>query len=144
MSDQVDQANQTADYLVSVMIGNAKRHEPIAKHTGYCLYCGEPTKDIERRWCDTDCKYGAIVENGYSNWTVMGADLFCLKKAHPDGEFDIFYSESKELKYAEKCDHFTKGESGLFDVEGETSPEEAFNGDKELIALGKTYEAHRI
>lgn len=56
MSDQVDNANETADYLVKVMIGNAKRHEPIAKHTGHCLYCGKPTKDIKRRWCNADCR----------------------------------------------------------------------------------------
>lgn len=56
MVDKVDEANQTDDYLVNVMIGNAKRHETVAKETGYCLSCGKPTNNIKRRWCNADCR----------------------------------------------------------------------------------------
>ena len=56
MVDKVDEANQTADYLVDVMIGNAKRNESVAKETGYCLNCGEPISEQGRRWCNADCR----------------------------------------------------------------------------------------
>ena len=54
MSDLVDNANDTAEYLAQMAVrdARAKKDGPIA--TGHCLNCGEELNN-KRRWCDKDC-----------------------------------------------------------------------------------------
>lgn len=56
---------------------------------------------------------------GYSNYTVEGTEFICMKKAHPDGEFDRFYGDNPQLEYAQVCPLFSAGEAIQMDVEGE-------------------------
>ena len=56
MADKIDNAQETAEFLANVMIGNARKSESIAKETGYCLNCGEDINEPGRRWCDSDCR----------------------------------------------------------------------------------------
>lgn len=67
----------------------------------------------------TDCKHCLLQDHGYSNWTVEGTTVHCLKGKHPDGEFDRWYGEDDRLLYANKCKSFKKGVAQDIDVEHE-------------------------
>ena len=54
MSDLVDNANATAEYLAGLAVKDARTKRQGPKPTGHCLNCGE-TLNGERRWCDKDC-----------------------------------------------------------------------------------------
>ena len=83
----------------------------------------------------TECKYCYQQDTGYSNYTVMGTDVSCLKKKHPDGCFDLFYGEEVKLNFANECDYFTKGKGLLIDCEMEDGNIEAYTDDLEIKAL---------
>ena len=84
------------------------------------------TTDAERR-CD-HCRFAVLVDTGYSNWTVMGTDLFCSKRLHPEDGFDIFYGVDEKLKFAVSCDAFEGGDPLMIDCDherlDELTPEE--------------------
>jgi hypothetical protein len=66
MSDLVDRAALAQEQALSDEIAAARKHlNQSPKPTGYCLYCGEPQEDPNRRFCDADCaadaeNYGTI------------------------------------------------------------------------------------
>ena len=72
---------------------------------------------------------------GYSNYTVEGTEFVCLKRVHPDGDFDRFYGENPRLKHAEKCSYFIKGDGLDIDCDWEDGGIEAYTNDPEIIAL---------
>lgn len=64
--------------------------------------------DKNQRNCG-DCKFSVRQDYGYSNWTVEGTNFSCLKDLHPDREFDFFYGEPDQLKYASSCQSYVFG-----------------------------------
>lgn len=71
--------------------------------------------------CDS-CKWAMLVDEGYSNYTVMGTSFTCLLGVHPEGTFDEFYGEDKRLDYAERCYQFAEGEATHLDVDRQDGP----------------------
>jgi len=51
-----------------------------------------------KRCCN--CRYSLTEDNGYSNWTVEGTDIDCLKKLNPSFPVDAWYGECPEGKFA--------------------------------------------
>ena len=45
----------------------------------------------------TSCKFAVLEDYGYSNYTTEGTNFRCGVGKHPDGEFDAFYGEEKNL-----------------------------------------------
>lgn len=83
----------------------------------------------------TDCKYCYQQDTGYSNYTVMGTDVDCLKKKHPDGCFDLFYGEEAKLNFANECADFIEGEGLFIDCDMEDGGIDAYTDDPEIKAL---------
>ncbi|WP_290654443.1 DUF2116 family Zn-ribbon domain-containing protein [Idiomarina sp.] len=54
MSDLVDNANDTAQYLSELAVADARSSRDWPEASGHCLNCGEPLNN-KRRWCDKDC-----------------------------------------------------------------------------------------
>ena len=75
--------------------------------------------------CDT-CENCALVDNGYSNYTVMGTDVHCMVYAHPGTPFDLWYGEDWRLEFARFCHSYKEGEPARFDVEIHESDLEHF------------------
>ena len=71
-----------------------------------------------KQTCD-NCRYAVMQDVGYSNYTVEGTEFSCLKKLHPDGEFDRWYGEEPRLGFAAKCDGYRAGTCIELDVDGE-------------------------
>lgn len=67
------------------------------------------------------CANCLLVDNGYSNWTVMGTDVFCIVDKHPNPGWDQWY----ELRpndpgfFAVECPAFTEGDAERLDVDKE-------------------------
>ncbi len=55
MADEIDIADEVAETILQAQIEQARKQEPSAIPTGFCLFCGEPVED-ERRWCDSSCR----------------------------------------------------------------------------------------
>ena len=70
------------------------------------------------------CHNGARVENGYSNWTVEGADFYCLEDMHPEAPFDCWYGTDVRLNLAEECGQYLSGEPVEIDVDQDTATAE--------------------
>lgn len=69
--------------------------------------------------CCGECRFCLFQDEGYSNYTVENTVFHCMKKVHPDGEFDRFYGEDKRLEFAECCPQFEAGSAISLDVERE-------------------------
>lgn len=82
-----------------------------------------------------NCIYCYLQDYGYSNYTVEGTEFYCLKRVHPDGDFDRFYGKNPRLKYAEKCDSFEKGECLAIDCDQEEGAIENYTDNPEIIEL---------
>lgn len=81
-----------------------------------------------------DCKYCLQHSWGYSNYTVEGTTVFCLKKLNPDLPKDRWYREEPALKFAESCESFSYG--GGIEIEPEDSCDEIQEDlDGELLGL---------
>ena len=66
----------------------------------------------------SDCKHSVLVDYGYSNYTVEGTNVYCIKKLHPNPGFDNWYGENKdEGKFAEGCSGYDEGQGILIDCE---------------------------
>jgi hypothetical protein len=73
----------------------------------------------QKRTCE-GCKFALLEDYGYSNYTVEGTTVHCLKRLHPDREgFDRWYGEDGRLLFAERCPGFVAGEPVEVDVEQE-------------------------
>ena len=86
----------------------------------------------------TECRYCYMQDYGYSNYTIEGTEFVCLKRLHPDGDFDRFYGENQKLKHAEKCESFEVGGGLHIDCDRENGGVENYTNDPEVIKL---YEA---
>lgn len=83
------------------------------------------------------CKFLCRQDDGYSNWTVMGVSLRCLKRVNPHmpASDDIeSYATEQALKYGETCTARVAGDGPWFDVDGEVTNED-FKDDPEVYAL---------
>lgn len=94
--------------------------------------------------CD-GCKWGLLVDEGYSNYTAEGATFHCLKKLHPHAPFDQFYGEDKRLAFADTCGGFMSGEPVSIDVDRDDQKDGdplsvAYTKDKEVAALLDAWE----
>lgn len=54
MSDLFDAASELEEFQRQRAITDARRAQPAAVATGYCLDCGEPVA-APRRWCNREC-----------------------------------------------------------------------------------------
>ena len=81
------------------------------------------------------CKYSIREDNGYSNWTVEGCDIDCLKKLNPKFPVDAWYGECPEGDLAQTCPSYTEGDGVNVDVEHEMGPLEAYSEDPEIKEL---------
>jgi hypothetical protein len=70
-----------------------------------------------------ECKFAVLEDFGYSNYTTEGTNFRCGIDKHPNGQFDNFYGEAKELNYASDCPFFTAGNAIIIDCECEAVAE---------------------
>lgn len=56
MSDEIDLANDVINTILAAQIEYARKPQETLRATGFCLFCGDPLTDQERRWCDADCR----------------------------------------------------------------------------------------
>ena len=89
----------------------------------------------------TDCKYCIKLDTGYSNWTVMGTDVDCLRGLNPGFPEDEFYGKEPSLLYAQKCDNFIKGKCVWINVDMEGRELEDYSDSIEVKELLKKYAA---
>ena len=90
----------------------------------------------EKAGCET-CKFLRRQDYGYSNWTVEGATLDCLKRLHPMEEIDDQFESrafAEAMAFGATCAGRVEGDGPYFDCDGETTVEE-YKGDAELYAL---------
>jgi hypothetical protein len=90
-----------------------------------------------------NCKFFATSDTGYSNWTVMGADIDCLKKHFETTEESYSWKQGQKnpdedsefFKRAESCQDYVKeiGTQIHLDVDRETKLSE-FKDDPEVYA----------
>lgn len=68
-----------------------------------------------------DCSNCLLVDDGYSNYTVTGTDVFCVVDAHPDPGWDKWYELQPNDKglFAEECPQFSGGGAESLDVDRE-------------------------
>ena len=77
------------------------------------------------------CKYAVFVDNGYSNYTVMGTDFFCAMKLHPADGFDSFYGKDKGFLFGDTCEGKVEGDPIGMDVDGENYAD--FSDEEKVI-----------
>jgi hypothetical protein len=80
-----------------------------------------PCMLVPMRSCE-ECMYAYLQDTGYSNYTVMGTDFYCLKKLHPNDGFDLFYGKEEKLFFATECAEFTAGLPVHVDVDQDDVP----------------------
>ena len=64
-----------------------------------------------------DCKNALEWDQGYSNWTVEGTDVYCVLGLNPALPVDRFYGAEPALSFAENCEQFETGNHPRLDVE---------------------------
>lgn len=79
----------------------------------------------------TDCKWAVVIEHGYSNYTVEGAYMNCVKDANPNFPTDRFYGKAEKLNI--NCRKFKKGENTTLDVEYWGNTPENYTDDPKII-----------
>ena len=87
-----------------------------------------------------NCKFFAFQDTGYSNYTVMGTGIYCLKKHFEYTEESYSWRDTNDstkdhefFKRAETCEDFLQetGVQAQFDVDGEVSNED-FKEDEDV------------
>jgi hypothetical protein len=87
------------------------------------------------------CKFSLKQEVGYSNWTVEGCDLYCLKGLNKSLPADGWYGECPEGFFAEECSSYIESrETILIDVDKEDGAMENYTNDEELKGLLRIWE----
>lgn len=66
-----------------------------------------------------NCRFCLMQDVGYSNYTVEGIDVHCLKRIHPESGFDKWYGGDERLEFAEKCKGYESGTPVCIDVDQE-------------------------
>lgn len=95
-----------------------------------------------------NCKFWALQDSGYSNWTVMETNVHCLKKKFESIEESYSWKSNANnpendhefYKQAESCDEYKK-ECGVqinLDVDGDTTIED-FKEDAEVYEAAVAY-----
>ena len=82
------------------------------------------------------CKYHVNQDTGYSNWTVDGSNVTCLKGKYKDLEDSCKCEEKEFYKQFDNCEFFKEGCYITFDVDGETTIED-YKEDEEVYNLLK-------
>ena len=90
---------------------------------------------MERSRLCTDCKFCLRRDTGYSNYTVTGFDINCLKNLNKDFPVDEFYGKDDALLFANQCDSFVSGGCVNVDVDMEDGMLEDYSYDEEVKAL---------
>jgi len=85
----------------------------------------------------TECHFGILRDQGYSNYTVEGNTFNCAKGLHPAAPFDNFYGHTKENYQAEYCAGYQLGEPLQIDVEEEVL-HDLTQDQKDILELEKT------
>lgn len=93
-----------------------------------------------------NCKFFARQDTGYSNWTVEGTDISCLKNHFETTEESYSWvrnekkpeNDSTFFKQAETCQDYKLGNGLCLDVDGETTIED-YKEDEELYQAAKEY-----
>lgn len=80
------------------------------------------------------CKFGVFIDNGYSNYTVMGSDFFCAKKLHPADGFDAGWGMVGDFKFGDTCKGKVEGDGVQVSVERDDD-----HTDEELEVLALHY-----
>jgi hypothetical protein len=75
-------------------------------------------------------RYCLLEDYGYSNYTVEGTKVTCLKNKHLAGSFERWYGQGKDLFFAQDCDYFTEGDAVKIDVDHE---EATFYGSRSQV-----------
>jgi len=95
--------------------------------------------------CD-ECKWCLLEDFGYSNYTVEGTYVHCLKNIHPESGFDRWYGADERLKFAETCESFVAGEPTEVDCDREALESYSdklstkYADDPEVVALLDAWE----
>lgn len=55
MADEIDRANEAAEFFQSIAFRNLPKPAPAPTGIGMCLHCGNALHD-SRRWCDAACR----------------------------------------------------------------------------------------
>jgi hypothetical protein len=84
-----------------------------------------------------NCKYFVTQDTGFSNWTVEGSDVTCLKGKFKDLEDSYAWEEKQFFKQFDNCEHFVESNNCInFDVDGEITIED-YKEDQEIYNLLK-------
>ena len=86
-----------------------------------------------------NCKFSLKIDSGYSNWTVEGTDIHCLKKLNKDLPADAWYNACQEGEFAEDCEEYKEGKPPAVDVDRERGDLENYSSDPEIKKLLKDY-----
>ena len=78
-------------------------------------------------------------DNGYSNYTVEGTDLICLKNLNPQFPVDAWYGECPEGLFAAECQSYAAGHGPHVDVDREEGDLENYSDDEEVKQLLRQY-----
>lgn len=73
---------------------------------------------VATRTCET-CKWCVMQDHGYSNYTVEGTTVHCLKKLHPEDGFDRWFGDDKRIAFANECAGYEAGEAVSIDCDRE-------------------------
>jgi len=84
--------------------------------------------------CD-DCRFCIKKDYGYSNYTVEGTDVNCLKNANPAMPFDQAWGENPQLSFAENCSSFEAGTAVGVDCDQDLGDLVNYSDDPEIKEL---------
>lgn len=86
-----------------------------------------------------DCRFAVEEDFGYSNYTLEGTHVHCLKNLNSDLPKDRWYGEESALLFAEECPSYEEGWHIRICVE--ESLQEAIEDiqDSVVVELFKTY-----
>jgi len=82
-----------------------------------------------------NCKYAICKDYGYSNYTVEGTHINCLKSLNPEFPCDRGYKLPKELLFASQCSSFIQGDPVSVDVDQEQGALVNYSDDDEIREL---------
>jgi hypothetical protein len=83
----------------------------------------------------SECIYSIREDNGYSNYTVEGTDIDCLKSLNPNFPVDAWYGECKQGLFAAECPSFFRGVGVSVDVDQDMGELENYSDDPEIKEL---------
>ena len=94
------------------------------------------------------CRFNVEHDYGYSNYTIEGTEVICLKEVH-DG-FDRWHGEGAVPDSINACDQFVEGEPTMIDVDMEDcctcTPEQqarAYAGEDDDVVISLLTEYFR-